>query len=822
MTLPTLKEKPGFTGQLVQQLTDKLIPAAGKSINTMISTYTKEKQSMALASALGFDEEQSEIFSKLPTEFQKVMIEQRKKQMEPPKSKIADIDKMLGESAKDYTPQEKSPILEEVWDLEKQGVFPQEAQRQGVLNFLKKQEEEDAETAGEKLKKALTEKKGGFLQAIMGEAEPRTEGAAIAQEPGAATTGFLEGVGKIGELISGPSIDPAAFIKKGKVERKRLKKETKAEKTAREEGGRIGGRLATGAMAVDLALSLPRWGFQLGAAGLRKFAPNILKNLQKFASKEGLSASETATKFRTEAVEAGIDIEKAATDVKEGKKVQDLAERISAEPKEAARIEKAARARKEFPKEAEVKPAKRKPLAAEKEVQLREAKLKEFPKNEAEIEELIAKKVAEKEKLAKGPATERGKINLQARKDAGAALLPQAEKNMTSAYDRLRALEIARGKAPASQKGMFDARIKFAEQTVEEVESAVRAAINNKIAGASRISNDTLRKAAFDKIEGFKESIVEGKEIKLTKADYNPERVKLANKYRRSKEVPGRFKEDYHERVHRLYEDMYGRELGKVTNELNRLRKAKKLANTRKIRNLEKEQEVLKKVVEHNRADRIIHQRNLRLRKIGKSKRVQDLLKKDKNVYLQEPKGTEKAQRVYNDKIKNLVENPTPENLAKVAEETGVKSENLRKFIDETKEEAKSWWRKRFGEPRPRTRRGMRELKEFAKIFKKNKLDALLKTPLGNSLLLNSIAAGIEEVTGEKIPYSKTMITLAVSRSLPARIAAITIDVIQKHLVRPVQQRKMINEYRQADEKKRIELRKKMPRKLLTKARERR
>lgn len=400
----------------------------------------------------------------------------------------------------------------------------------------------------------------------------------------------------------------------------------------------------------------------------------FLKNAEKIAAREGISATQAAENIAKQAETTGIDLAKVASgDKKESAKLFNLSNRISSKAPETATELRMARAE-----------PKAKIFPTEERIATRESQLKAFPKYEAEIAQDASERAARAE--AKIPKTVKGMDARRIRVHTAEKNLPVAEKGYRNALARVRALEDEVVKLGGAEKERVKSLIDAAKSEMKDAEFFLKQTMQNISGGEARVGLEDMRKAAQKKMLDISEKIAAGEEIQLAKMDYNPEMIREAKRLSKKKAIPSVKKDDFYQQVHKEYGDQYRKQLSDVEKKIKE--PLKNMADAERKRHLQKEKDVIKKLIDQTEAERTIHQHKLSLRETAERHRAKERLGKLQPKEA-EPKVQKVAQEKIHDNLKSYIANPSEEKLVEIATETGVPKEAVKQgksLVDAIKE----------------------------------------------------------------------------------------------------------------------------------------
>lgn len=475
----------------------------------------------------------------------------------------------------------------------------------------------------------------------------------------------------------------------------------------------------------------------------------FLKNAEKVAAAEGIGAAEAAQKILKEAEGAGINLEKAAAgDKQEAGKLFNLSNRMSVRKAPATATER---------RVGRLEPGK-KLFPAEERMAAREAQLKAFPKYEEEIAKDAAERATRAEsRVAK---TSRGMEAQKLRIAEAEKNLPKAQESYAKSLARVRALEEEAAKIGGSQKESVEGLLDAAKNDLRDSEFGLKQALENLKGESVRGGLEDMRRAAQEKMLEIADKIGAGEEIKLAKSDYNPERIKEAKRLESKKQLPSTPKEDFYQQVHKEYESQYKKRLDSVEKQLKELPKS--MAEAESLRNLQKERDVLKKLIEQTQADQTIHRHQLALRETAERHKAQQRLR-----HLTKTEGSPKVQKIAQERFEEAFKNPEGEAAENLAKEAGAKKEDFK----EAKSEFKESWEK-VKEESAKTKKKTKSAKEpkeappagkdlkkellrtLRNIQKKRFFHIFMRTPVGREILYSLATATANDVFSLKInPY---------------------------------------------------------------------
>ncbi|CAB4132733.1 hypothetical protein UFOVP255_56 [uncultured Caudovirales phage] len=419
--------------------------------------------------------------------------------------------------------------------------------------------------------------------------------------------------------------------------------------------------------ALELLGGVVPWASALGPIGRGLKAAGLEGALTRLFGRASVKAGRPVEQIAKEAIEAGeaagIDLSKIAKgDQKEAARFYQLL--TPTETPTVARVERVQRKSSKF---------------VESEAQtLREEQIKAHPRHEAEVEDAVQRKIDQIQKDTPVPGG-RGETNQANRSKLALIKYPKVREAYQKATAHMHAYEDAYVNAKtAAQKAEIEPMLMDARRSADEAEEALRRNIADAKGRSPRATPETTRETAQNKITKLQNDIAEGKEIELSKRDYNPERIAEAKSIEKKKPLPGKPKEDFLHKVHDEYQQVYQKRLDEINEHLAKPVRvaAEGLGRGRLL----KEKSVLEKWIEHAKADKTIHARHLQARELAARKRVEEQIKSLKKV--EKPSETiSKTERVAKGVEKDFgefVERPSETQAEKIAKEAGVPKEEVK------------------------------------------------------------------------------------------------------------------------------------------------
>jgi hypothetical protein len=402
--------------------------------------------------------------------------------------------------------------------------------------------------------------------------------------------------------------------------------------------------------------------------------------------------------------------------------------------------------------------------------EIREKQLKMHPKYADEIAADAAERTARAE--AKSPKTPVGEAGVAKRMAIAEAELPKAQEAYHRTAARVRSIEnqLSRGALPehrAQLEGLYESAVK----ELNEAEFHLRNTINNAKTGEARVGAEPMRQAARNKLMRISDELAEGREAHLALRDYNPEMIKKAKALSKKNALPSTRHEDYFTKVHEGYANEYRTRLNQLDQELAKLKDAKTLAPLQQGIQLNKEKELVQKLIDHVEAENALHRHKMALRETQQRKVAADRLGKY-------------TRQAGNEKVKELAKNAlkSPEQAAhatdvafeEVAAQT--KDVRLRDKILKEREAVRSRMEKLASGEEPvtkaaqsasegattakeateKTSRVLNDLKQVLESLK-NGGQNFFKTRIGKDLLIG-VGSEIlsQSLKGEDLPFSSS------------------------------------------------------------------
>lgn len=504
-----------------------------------------------------------------------------------------------------------------------------------------------------------------FMKEVLQKAYEQSD---VPGEPMAKFMGLLQGLGGVAEKVTGGSIqsrvDRALREAAGEPEPQLIPNATprQLEKQAygKDIGEFLGESAITAAIPLERALG-PAFKF-IKDSKVGKIISNMLKPAETAAAKQA-----------------------APSLAKGAEKVSEAFQSVPMKPKVAEAIPKAIEKPTSFSEKGKATALRTERAApearlfkTEKELQLREKQLKNFPKYESEIA-----KDAEERALKLAKKTEKGpqaQLTQAAKMAKAEAEIPSVRSAYEKASARVRAIENEMVK-PNIDTVAIKPLLSAAKQELQEAEYMLRQTINNAKTGEARIGFDKMKDAAQKKVLDIQSKVAEGEAVKLAKKDYNPEFIKEAKELGKRKPLEAKRQSDYFTQVHDGYGQVYKDRIAQIDKEMTSTQKG--LGGLLKRQQLQEEKNILKNLVDHVEAENTIHRHKMALRETAERKKASERLSKMTKGF----KGSEKSTTVANQKLKEGVKLKPSEEGKKAASGT---AKETKQTVEETvKETAK-------------------------------------------------------------------------------------------------------------------------------------
>jgi len=255
---------------------------------------------------------------------------------------------------------------------------------------------------------------------------------------------------------------------------------------------------------------------------------------------------------------------------------------------------------------------------------LREMQVKNYPKYVEEIERDAAERLARQEDRV--PKTAQGKLNLEGRKAVAEARLPAVKDSYYRSMGRVRALEDEVVKLSGQAREHAQSLLDLAKIDLDNAVFEFKQALNNAKFGEKRVGIPEMQTAARNKMIDFENKIADGKEVVLAKRDYSPDLIKQAKSISKKQKLLSSTPDDFYNIVHDTYVQEYKNRLNQISSEIASMPKS--VYAMEQIRNLEKEADLLKKMIESAEAEKIIHRHKMGLRQMSETHKANERFKK--------------------------------------------------------------------------------------------------------------------------------------------------------------------------------------------------
>lgn len=328
---------------------------------------------------------------------------------------------------------------------------------------------------------------------------------------------------------------------------------------------------------------------------------------------------------------------------------------------------------------------------SKKQQEIVQSQLKQYPKYAEEITKDISERAARANRVfgPKALETKSQKIDYYNKQ------LPDIRKGYEESIARVRALENELALKP-ELSNKIEPLLDIAQKSLSENEFLLRQTLNNAKTGESRVGFDTMKKAAQEKVLDIEQKISDNLPVELNKRDYNPEFIRQANSLAKKKPLPATRTDDYFTQVHDGYGQVYKNRLAQLDDEIAKLAETRTLGSMYQRLNLQKERDVIKKLIDHVEAENAIHRNKIALREMHQRKLAKERLEK-----LRPSEGKPEVKKVAQERIwrDRIVKAKTPQERSKVVDEVteeASKSEPQHKEqFNKEKEKAKDFFSKK-------------------------------------------------------------------------------------------------------------------------------
>lgn len=295
-------------------------------------------------------------------------------------------------------------------------------------------------------------------------------------------------------------------------------------------------------------------------------------------------------------------------------------------------------------------------------VELREQQLKNHSKYVQEMETDAAERAARAE--ARVPKTVKGMDSQRIRIHEAEKQWPVTQEAYNKAAGRVRALEdeVVKLKGPARESA--ETLLEMAKKELDDATFDLKQAWENLEGTNYRATVQEMRDAARKKIQDIQDAIAEGVEYNIHKRDYSPDLITKANAISKSKKLPSARTSDFYTQVHDEYANEYRNRVAQIDNELKGV--AKTPAGMYEARNLQKEKDILNKMIKSAEAEKTIQNRRFGLREMAERHKAQERFKQ-----LKQEGGKQEVTKVAQERMwKERIEKAkTPEERGSVVDE---------------------------------------------------------------------------------------------------------------------------------------------------------
>lgn len=446
---------------------------------------------------------------------------------------------------------------------------------------------------------------------------------------------------------------------------------------------------------------------------------------------------------------------------------------------------------------------------------LREFQMKLVPQYEAEIAEDAAARAARA--AAKEPKTEVGLAGRAKRAETAEARLPEVQKSYQKAIARVRALEDEVSGLRGVQREQGEKILEAATKELNNAEFELHQAMENLKGVNTRAGIESMEKAAQTKLQKISEMAAGEDAITLAKMDYSPEYIKQAKAISKSRKLKANKIDDFYTQVHDTYANQYRQRLAQLDQEMAGAMEQRSMAGLHQRRQIDKEREAIRKLIESAEAENTVHRHKLALREMQQRKIASERFKK-----LKSSEGNAKAKEVFGQKAwkKKIEDAKTPEARAEIideateviAEKTPVKSEAVKKegdglkgAIERVRQQAENLKNPPQAEKSAKTfvQQHIQKWKEEIESFKSS-FPNILNSFIGRQLISGILGAAYDDLKKEyDIPFSAGTLTTAAfggtPRGIPIRAL---VNSIAKGIIKDIHIKKAAEAYNRSDMKK--------------------
>lgn len=399
-----------------------------------------------------------------------------------------------------------------------------------------------------------------------------------------------------------------------------------------------------------------------------------------------------------------------------------------------------------------------------KNVELSEQQLKLHPKYVEEIAVDAAERAARAE--ARVPKTVKGMDSKRLRIHEAEKAYPQALESYTKSSARVRALEDEVAKLKGAQRESAETLLDLAKADLDDASFNLKQAWENLEGTNYRATVQEMRDAARKKMLDIEEAVSNGQSYELAKRDYSPDLIAKAKKIGKQKPIPSARKEDFYTQVHDVYVNEYKNRIAELDKQIAEAAKTRTLASLHHRQQLQKQKEILNKMVQSAEAEKVIQNRRFGLREMAERHKAQQRFKQ-----LGKAEGKPEVKKVAQEKMwkERLVEAKSPEarsqvvddGIEQIASKDPKNAEKIRAEGQKLKEGVEDLFKQKPPKsppPLPSDKGAKNSAREAYEYLKKiqDKIESLLKKvpvlgqyELGRDIIAGAISAGIDEANKE-------------------------------------------------------------------------
>lgn len=335
-------------------------------------------------------------------------------------------------------------------------------------------------------------------------------------------------------------------------------------------------------------------------------------------------------------------------------------------------------------------------------VELREKQLKLHPKYVEEIAVDAAERAERAEKRV--PKTVKGMDAQRLRVHEAEKAYPPALESYNRSIARVRAIEDEVVNLRGQAKESAETLLELAKKDLEDATFNLKNAWENLEGTNYRATADEMRAAARKKMIEIQETLAGDQEYEIAKRDYSPDLIKKAKEYSKLKPLPKARQSDFYTQVHDVYINEYKNRLAELDKELHALPKT--MAGLGHGRLLQKEKEILSKMIQSAEAEKTIQNRRFGLREMAERHKAHERFKKLEKAEGKPEHGKVAQERMWKSRIS---EAKTPQERAKVigegveqiAAENPKQAERIRVEGEKLKESVEDLFKKKPPEEMP-------------------------------------------------------------------------------------------------------------------------